>query len=151
MCTMNSTVNWRTRRSTRERKKAPGVPGLSKETVHEKTSRDQGTLARRLSHSRALTLAMAASISPARLAWARNRGCPHGDLRDRAFDRAQLGRFGETIIWRGSIPAPFTGGATSAVVVVDIHRPNAAAIKAAEATKAIAHQSRDKFSKTCCR
>jgi hypothetical protein len=103
------------------------------------------------SRSRAVTLAMAASISPARLAWARNRGCPHGDLRDRAFDRAQLGRFGETIIWRGSIPAPFTGGATSAVVVVDIHRPNAAAIKAAEATKAIAHQSRDKFSKTCCR
>ena len=36
----------------------------------------------------------------------------------------------------GSIPAPFAGGATSAVVVVDIHPPNAAAIKAAEATKA---------------
>ena len=35
-----------------------------------------------------------------------------------------------------SIPAPFTGGATSAVVVVDIHPPNAAATKAAEATKA---------------
>jgi uncharacterized protein YecT (DUF1311 family) len=51
--------------------------------------------------------------------------------------KCSVGRFGEpTIIWMGSIPAPFTGGATSAVVVVDIHPPNAAAIKATEATKA---------------
>ena len=61
--------------------------------------------------------------------------CSHKQTNNRRSAGRTLGK--PTIIWMGSIPAPFTGGATSAVVVVDIHPPNAAATKATEATKQI--------------
>jgi hypothetical protein len=50
--------------------------------------------------------------------------------------KCSAGSFGElAIIWIVSIPPPFTGGATRAVVAVESHPPNAAAIKPAIATK----------------